>query len=227
MFTDRSTQSVTTQTINIVMIDTSKAFLESLPLALHRFGFLKVIARATTIAEGLQQMRESAPDIALINGHLFQQGFRALSDLVPIRMGECQLAVFANGLSDAQLEIASSNRVHGFLSTQDSTNEIAELLEQLAANQIAISKHLAERISVGRDKQIVILGRNKLNQLSDRQLEVLSHLASGLRVKDIADRMGLSAKAVESHKFRIMSRLNIRDRVMLCRWAIREGLIEP
>ena len=63
--------------------------------------------------------------------------------------------------------------------------------------------------------------------LSDRQLEILRHLASGLSVKEIARTMRMSYKSIDSLKYRLMRRLAIHDRVGLTLYAIREGLIAP
>ena len=214
------------KTINIVMIDSSQAFLESLPLALHRFEILKVTARASSMEQGIALIQEFSPDVTLVDGRIYQHGFRDLSSQLSIRLGECRVVVFANSMTDAQLEIAAQNHVCGFLSGQDSTAEIAESILRSASGEISISESLHDRLNLAGDK-VEVARRSDLGSLSNRQLEVLTHLAHGLRVKEIAELMQLSNKAVESHKFRIMSRLQIRDRVKLCRWAIREGLIDP
>jgi DNA-binding NarL/FixJ family response regulator len=66
-----------------------------------------------------------------------------------------------------------------------------------------------------------------LSQLTNRQLEVLRHLARGESVKEVAKSLQLSQKSVDSHKYRIMHKLGIHDRVKLTRYAIREGLMLP
>ena len=63
--------------------------------------------------------------------------------------------------------------------------------------------------------------------LTARQVEVLRHLAQGQSVKEVAKLMHLSQKSVDSHKYRIMHKLAIHDRVELARYAIREGLTQP
>jgi DNA-binding NarL/FixJ family response regulator len=64
-----------------------------------------------------------------------------------------------------------------------------------------------------------------LRQLTPRQVEVLRLVAEGSRTRDIATRLGLSIKTVESHRGEIMKRLNVHDVVSLTRYAIRVGLI--
>lgn len=69
-------------------------------------------------------------------------------------------------------------------------------------------------------------GESGLSSLTNRQLEVLRHLAVGQSVKEVARQMHLSEKSIDSHKYRIMNKLGIHDRVELARFAIREGLVE-
>lgn len=64
-----------------------------------------------------------------------------------------------------------------------------------------------------------------LSTLTLRQLQVLRHLVRGESVKEVAKTMTLSERAIESHKYRIMQKLGIHDRVELARFAIREGLM--
>ena len=66
--------------------------------------------------------------------------------------------------------------------------------------------------------------QQKCGSLSKRQLEVLSYLAEGHSTKEVAKLMHLSPKSVDSHKYRIMRRLGIHDRVKLARYAISAGL---
>ena len=67
----------------------------------------------------------------------------------------------------------------------------------------------------------------QLELLTPRELEVLKLIAEGNSSKEIATTLVLSLKTVESHRANILSKLGMRDRVDLTRYAIRRGLIEP
>lgn len=67
--------------------------------------------------------------------------------------------------------------------------------------------------------------RRGLSQLTSRQVEVLKLVAEGYRTRDIATRLGLSIKTVESHRGEIMKRLDVHDVVSLVRYAVRVGLV--
>jgi len=67
--------------------------------------------------------------------------------------------------------------------------------------------------------------RRPLGKLSSRQVEVLKLVAEGYRTRDIANRLGLRVKTVESHRYALMKRLHVDSVVGLVRFAIRVGLI--
>jgi DNA-binding NarL/FixJ family response regulator len=67
--------------------------------------------------------------------------------------------------------------------------------------------------------------RRPLQTLTDRQIEVLRLVAEGYRTRDIATRLRLQVKTVESHRYEMMKRLRVHDVVSLVRYAIRVGLI--
>ncbi|MCA9056151.1 MAG: response regulator transcription factor, partial [Planctomycetaceae bacterium] len=114
----------------------------------------------------------------------------------------------------------------GLFSQLDSLTDIGAGLQAVAAGEFRVSPRFHDFItSDPRGGKYKVHRRHRLKHFSDRQLEVLMQLAEGRRVKDIAEQMQLSEKAIESHKYRLMNRLGIHDRVELCRWAIREGLI--
>jgi DNA-binding NarL/FixJ family response regulator len=67
--------------------------------------------------------------------------------------------------------------------------------------------------------------RRPLERLTSRQIEVLRMVAEGHRTREIASRLKLSVKTVESHRGEVMKRLEIHDVVGLVRYAMRVGLI--
>ncbi len=67
--------------------------------------------------------------------------------------------------------------------------------------------------------------RRPLHALTDRQIEVLKLVTEGHRTREVAKRLGLSIKTIESHRAEIMKRLRIHDVVSLVRYAMRVGLV--
>jgi DNA-binding NarL/FixJ family response regulator len=72
---------------------------------------------------------------------------------------------------------------------------------------------------------IALAARRPLRALTDRQIQVLKLVTEGHRTREVAKRLGVSVKTVESHRGEIMRRLRIHDLVSLVRYAIRVGLV--
>ncbi len=216
------------QETSFVLIDRDRLFLEALPSNRDLLKGVRIVGRALDIPTGLDVVRRTAPDVVVIDGFGFQLGFRDLSNNVAIRLGQMQLCVFADHLTDAQLDLAIASGALGLLSRQSSLSEMARAIQEVGNGQHYIAESIRPRLVETSDpRRWEVAGRMHMRDLTDRQLEVLVHLAEGKRVKEIADLLSISEKAVESHKYRLMNRLGIHDRVELCRWAIREGLVEP
>ncbi len=71
------------------------------------------------------------------------------------------------------------------------------------------------------------IGKISIKCLTRRQLEILRFLAIGDSVREVAEKLSLTPKSVEGHKYRIMKILEIHNRVHLARFAIRNGIISP
>ena len=70
-------------------------------------------------------------------------------------------------------------------------------------------------------------GREPEDPLTPRELEVVKLIAEAYTNRQIADTLGVAEKTVESHRANVLSKLDMRDRVELVRYAIRRGLVEP
>jgi DNA-binding NarL/FixJ family response regulator len=72
----------------------------------------------------------------------------------------------------------------------------------------------------------VVISDQSLESLSDRQREILCLVARGFRVRDIAEKLGISERSADAHKTKAMHRLHIHDRIGVLFYAIQQGLIE-
>ncbi len=137
-----------------------------------------------------------------------------------------KIAFWFDEVSDLLLCDILASKPVGLLSMRESPSQIAETIKQLLEGTCSYSQSLHEQVQrinkhlAGPRKRKDIIG------LTPRQKEVLRFLAQGHSVKEVASKMHLSAKSIDSHKYRIMKKLDIHDRVHLTRFAIREGLLK-
>jgi two-component system, NarL family, response regulator NreC len=70
-------------------------------------------------------------------------------------------------------------------------------------------------------------GRETYDSLTEREKEILTLVAEGATNHDIVQKLYMSVKTVQTHRAHVMEKLNLHDRTMLVRYAIRKGWIEP
>ncbi len=221
-----SSDFVADLTGDAVIADSNRLNAESIAWCLKSYGGFRNVMSVASPSELLQAIRAQRPRVVLVGERLAVKSLRDLFSELAIRLGETRVAVFGDSLTDRQLDLVVNNRVSGLLSREDSMRRISEQLTQIAGGQPVLSEHLAARVQLMRDGQFRCIASGHMQKLTDRQWDVLLKIAEGRRVSEVAEALSISEKAVESHKYRIMRVVGATDRVDLCRWAIREGLIE-
>jgi len=110
----------------------------------------------------------------------------------------------------------------GFLSKRASAREISDAVRRVAAGGMAVSPEIAVYLATHATGSPL----ERLKQLTAKETEVLGNLANGLSVKEIARRLGLTPKTVQSHRNSLRKKLRVRTDVELCLIAIKAGLID-
>ena len=103
-----------------------------------------------------------------------------------------------------------------------------DAIRKVARGEVYFSDEVRQRLIVDIDQvRLAQQPRSRIATLTHREREILRHIAQGLSKKEIASKLNLSVKTVETHSSNLMRKLGIHDRVELARFAIREGLAEP
>lgn len=108
----------------------------------------------------------------------------------------------------------------------DGVEELTQAFRSALEGRLGVTPEVAKRLTARselRGSSGTVTSR--LAQLTERELEILGYVARGLTVKEIADLITVSPRTVESHKTRVMAKLQIHNRVSLTLFAISEGLI--
>lgn len=227
--TDRNATPVDLSSLqpgDAVIADSNRVNAESIAWCLKAYGGFRNVTAVSTPAELLQAIRSQRPQTVLVCEKLIVKALRDVFSELAVRLGETRVAVFGDALTDRQLDLIVNNRVTGILSREEAMKKISEQLSHISAGRAILSEHLAHRVQMTRDGNFRCSASSQMQKLTDRQWDVLLKIAEGRRVSEVAEALAISEKAVESHKYRIMRAVGATDRVDLCRWAIREGLIE-
>ena len=210
----------------IVLATAYRMGAESIAWCLAGYGSFRDVQSVDSVKELLEAIRTQQPRVVVLGEKLVTEGFRDVLSELAVKMGETRVAVFADSLTDRQLDLVANNRIAGLLSRKDNIGTLNEQLVRITSGTNVLSPFLADRVELARNGEFRCVASIHLRKLTDRQWDVLLRIAQGRRVSEVADELEISSKAVESHKYRIMKTVGATDRVGLCRWAIREGLID-
>jgi two-component system response regulator NreC len=208
----------------ILLADDHRIFRDGLRPLLTAQDDLTVVAEADNGFEALQLARELAPDVAVLD--------ISMPGLNGIEVAQ-RLTHEAPGVKTIILSMHSDRRfvlaalragVRGYLLKDTGIEELLAAVRSVCAGHI----HLCAAVSEQVVRDYVSLATDDEGSafavLSAREREVLQMLAEGLATKEVAGRLHLSAKTVESHRKSVMDKLEIRSIAELTRYAIREGL---
>ena len=223
------TSAVTQDAANsqkLIVAESSRLNGEAIAWCLSAYGNFRNNETVGTAEELLAAIKSQRPALVLIGERIVAQGILQVLQEVAVNMGETRVAIFADGLADRQLDLISEKKVTGFVSRQESMRNLNEQLLRIASGSPVLAPQLNDRLELTRAGRFRCKASSLLQKLSPRQWDVLVQIALGRRVSEVATDLEISPKAVESHKYRIMKTIGADDRVGLCRWAIREGLID-
>ena len=112
----------------------------------------------------------------------------------------------------------------GFLTKGAEPEEMIRAIKDVASGKRFISPSVAQQIALSNVSSIDT--ESPFKSLSERELQITEMIAKGLKAADIAERLNLSPKTVNSYRYRIFDKLNLKGDVELTRLAIRCGIVE-
>ncbi len=217
-----------TRSIRVVLVDDHKSILEPLAARINQAEELEIIGTASDGESGLRLILEEKPDVVILDVDFDGRGSFDIASEIASRNKETKIIFLTGYLTDVFIDQALKINARGYLLKWESPQVIIDSILKVMNGEYCFSSDVHDRIEFdSKTDQYNIKSNCKLASLTSRQLEVLRFLARGQSVKEVAKTMHLSEKSIDSHKYRIMHKLNIHDRVELARFAIREGLVLP
>lgn len=207
----------------IVLVDDHTLFLAGVRAELG--DTVDVVGTAGTVAEAVPLIRELDPDVVLLDVHLPDGGGDAVINAVASdRPGVRFLAL---SVSDAAEDVIGVIRAgaRGYVTKTISGEELAQAVERVRSGDAVFSPRLAGFVLDAFRAGERVGGDAELNELTPREQEVLQLIARGYMYKEIAARLHLSVKTVESHVSNVLRKLQLSTRHELTRWATQHRLV--
>ena len=214
-------------TIRIMLVDDHAIVRSGLHMILEPRAELSIIAEADTGAQAIKTALEQQPDVILMDiGLPDMTGIEAARAI----KADCEsCAIIALTIHDDEeyffkmLEAGAS----GYLPKRAAPDELLVAIETVVSGDVYLYPSLARLLVKDFLEQSEPDVREKMDGLTPREQEVLTHIAEGATNQEIGQLLSISPKTVSRHRENIMNKLDIHSRVELTRYAIRKRIIQP
>jgi DNA-binding NarL/FixJ family response regulator len=206
-------------TIKILIVDDHPVVREGLSARLEKQADLEVCGQTGDFNEALQMSVTTAPDIAIIDLSLKTGHGLELIKRIKARNSSVRILVWSMYPDSLYAERALHAGAMGYVNKENATDQIIEAIRRLQEGKIFLSEPMAQRLlsqAAADSAQI-----SPLENLSDRELETFELLGQGMDTVQIADKMGLSPKTVETYRARIKDKLHLRKSTELMQRAVQ------
>jgi DNA-binding NarL/FixJ family response regulator len=209
--------------IRVLIADDQAAVREALRLMLSVAGDISVIGEAANGADAVSQALAGKPDVVVMDIRMPRMdGIAAISALRGVRV----LALTTFDL-DEYLFGALRAGAAGFLLKDSDPDLVVEAVRAVHRGHGLIDPQVTGRL-IGRFAQLSPdPPTRELDRLTDRELEILRHVAWGMTNAEIATALSISEGTVKTHVARVLAKLGLRTRVHVVIYAYEHGLVLP
>ena len=202
--------------IRILSVDDHPLLRKGIAAILNRQPDMELVSQASTGTEGIQQFRIHRPDITLMDLRL--PDLSGIDAILAIRTDfpTAQIIVLTTFEGDVEIERALQAGARAYLLKNTPPDELTEVIRKVHAGRKQIPPQIAAALAEHLTDET----------LTDREVDVLKHVAAGNRNQDIADKLCISTDTVKVHIKHIMEKLGAKDRTQAVTMAARRGIIE-
>jgi len=208
--------------LRLLVVDDHPVVRKGISSCLARHPDFEVVGEAGDGQAALGKARELAPDIVLMDLDLPQIDGLAVTEILHREQPRLKVLILSmHSSSECVLRILKAG-ARGYVLKGASPEELVQAIEAVEAGETFFSPEVA-RLALNRFVEGA--GENAAGQLTARERDVLIQIAEGLSNKEIASRLNVGVRTVETHRGRIMRKLNIHSVAGLTKYAVGKGMV--
>lgn len=199
-----------TRRTRVLIVDDHPTLRRGLVALIQDEPDLEVCGEADRADEALRLVQELGPDVVVVDLSLKQgTGLELIEQVKALDKG-IKMLVASMHEESLYAERALRAGAMGYINKQETIDKLVDAIRQILRGQIYLSEQMTERV-LHRVSDGEKLEDDPINRLSNRELEVFQLIGQGLTTKQIAEKLTLSPKTVETHREKIKSKLNLKN----------------
>jgi len=214
--------------VRILIVDDHPAVREALRMRISRHEDLEVCGEAVDVADALEVLARTQPDVAIVDIALKTGDGIDLIKRIKARNDHVRILVWSMYREALYAQRALRAGALGYIDKEQATDKIIDAIRAILAGNIYLSPTMTNSLlqrAVGDEPAHVLAAPTEV--LSDRELEVFRAIGAGQKVQQIATQLHLSVKTVETYRDRIRGKLGLSDAAELARrafqWVLENG----
>ena len=202
--------------IRIFSVDDHPLLREGIAAIINSQDDMVIVAQASTGHEAIRLFREHRPDVTLMDLRMPDiSGIDALSAILG-EFPDARIVMLTTFEGDVEIQRSLAAGARGYVLKNMPPKELVEVVRQVHAGKKRIPQEIAAQLAEHIADE----------PLTGREVDVLQHVASGNRNREIAEHLMISEETVKVHVKHIMEKLGANDRTAAVTIAVRRGIIQ-
>jgi DNA-binding NarL/FixJ family response regulator len=209
--------------IKVFLVDDHQLFLSGVKTELD--SSFALVGTASDVDDAIEDIQDTQPDVVLVDVHM--PGGGGLAVIKAVHESQPDMKFLALSVSDAAEDVIAMIRAgaRGYVTKSIQAEDLAAAIRRVNEGDAVFSPRLAGFVLDAFAEVVPAPIDPELDQLTPREKEVLRQIARGYSYKQVARRLSISIKTVESHVSAVLRKLQLSSRYELTRWATDRRIV--
>jgi DNA-binding NarL/FixJ family response regulator len=211
--------------VRVLIVDDHELFRQGVSAILKRCRDIDVVAEAENGEVAVQLCGEWMPDVVLMDINMPVMDGLEATQRIKREFPYIKILILTVSDTEQMLFEAVKSGASGYVLKNASPSDVIESVKRVSTGEPVIPGNLAMQIITEFSKPASRTVRQQVNDLTEREIEVLRYLSTGASNRDIAKALFISENTVRNHVRNILEKLHLGNRVQAAAYAVREGFI--